>query len=155
MTKDDIAQGLRICGKKMGCGHCPGKGLQDPLGERLCTELLMLRAAALIEQQDARIAGLEAKAPRWIPVTERLPEAKEGNWSGIARVLVTVQPYCFLTDEPATPYVTSAAYDIEQRIFDVGGLGAVNAVLFESDKPRLTITHWMPLPEAPKEENGG
>ena len=84
-------------------------------------------------------------------MTERLPEAKEGNWSGIAMVLVTVQPYCFLTDEPATPYVTSAAYDIEQRIFDVGGLGAVNAVLFESDKPRLTITHWMPLPEAAKE----
>ena len=59
---------------------------------------------------------------------------------------MTVQPYCFLTDEPATSYVTSAAYDIEQRIFDVGGLGAVNAVLFESDKPRLTITHWMPMP---------
>lgn len=151
MTKDEITRGLRICGKKMGCGHCPGKGLQDPLGERLCTELLMLRAAALIEQQDARIAGLEAKVPRWIPVTERLPEAKEGNWSGIARVLVTVQPYCFLTDEPATPYVTSAAYDIEQRIFDVGGLGAVNAVLFESDKPRLTITHWMPYPKPPQE----
>ena len=151
MTKDEITRGLRICGKKMGCGHCPGKGLQDPLGERLCAELLMLRAADLIEQQAARIAELEAKVPRWIPVTERLPEAKEGNWSDIARVLVTVQPYCFLTDEPATPYVTSAAYDIEQRIFDVGGLGTVNAVLFESDKPRLTITHWMPLPEAAKE----
>ena len=151
MTKDEIARGLRICGEKMGCGHCPGKWLLDQLGERRCDELLMLRAAELIEQQDARIAGLEAKAPRWIPVTERLPEAKEGNWSGIARVLVTVQPYCFLTDEPATPYVTSAAYDIEQRIFDVGGLGAVNAVLFESDKPRLTITHWMPHPKPPQE----
>ena len=151
MTKDDIAQGLRICGKKMGCGHCPGKWLLDQLGERRCDELLMLRAAALIEQQDARIAGLEAKAPRWIPVTERLPEAEEENWNGIARVLVTVQPYCFLTDEPATPYVTSAVYDIEQRIFDVGGLGAINAVLFESDKPRLTITHWMPYPKLPKE----
>ena len=111
----------------------------------------MLRAAELIEQQDARIAGLEAKVPRWIPVTERLPEAEEGNWSGIARVLVTVQPYCFLTDEPATPYATSAAYDIEQRIFDVGGLGAINAVPFESDKPRLTITHWVPYPKPPKE----
>lgn len=151
MTKDEITRGLRICGKKMGCGHCPGKWLLDQLGERRCDELLMLRAADLIEQQDARIAGLEAKAPRWIPVTERLPEAKEGNWNGIARVLVTVQPYCFLTDEPATPYVTSAVYDIEQRIFDVSGLGAVNAVLFESNKPRLTITHWMPYPKPAQE----
>lgn len=73
MTKDDIAQGLRICGKKMGCGHCPGKWLKNPLGERRCDELLMLRAAELIEQQDARIAGLEAKVPRWIPVTEKIP----------------------------------------------------------------------------------
>ena len=75
MTKDEITRALRICGKKMGCGHCPGKWLPDQLGERRCDELLMLRAAELIEQQDARIAGLEAKVPRWIPVTERLPEA--------------------------------------------------------------------------------
>lgn len=141
ITPEELVKELRDC--EDDCMECP-------IAVREIGCLALAAAADLIEQQDARIAGLEAKAPRWIPVTERLPEAKEGNWSGIARVLVTVQPYCFLTDEPATPYVTSAAYDIEQRIFDVVGLGAVNAVLFESDKPRLTITHWMPLPEAPE-----
>ena len=65
MTKDDIAQGLRICGKKMGCGHCPGKWLLDQLGERRCDELLMLRAADLIEQQTARIKELETEARRY------------------------------------------------------------------------------------------
>lgn len=145
ITKEEITRALRICGNSRKCTECP-------LGDvEFCLHIMTTCAADLIEQQTARIAELEAKVPRWIPVTERLPEAKEGNWSGIARVLVTVQPYCFLTDEPATPYATSAAYDIEQRIFDVGGLGAVNAVLFESGKPRLTITHWMPLPEAAKE----
>lgn len=145
MTKDEIVRSLRACGGHTNCAGCyvdPSTG---------CFDRLTLAAADLIERQTARIAELEAKVPRWIPVTERLPEAKEGNWSGIARVLVTVQPYCFLTDEPATPYATSAAYDIEQRIFDVGGLGTVNAVLFESDKPRLTITHWMPYPKPPQE----
>lgn len=144
MTKDEIVKALRACGRGC-CDDCVC------FKKKISCKEKNLGAADLIEQQAARITELEAKVPRWIPVTERLPEAKEGNWSGIARVLVTVQPYCFLTDEPATPYVTSAAYDIEQRIFDVGGLGAVNAVLFESDKPRLTITHWMPLPEAAKE----
>lgn len=146
MTKDEITRALRICGNSRKCTECP-------LGDvEFCLHIMTTCATDLIEQQAARIAELEAKVPRWIPVTERLPEDKEGNWSGIARVLVTVQPYCFLTDEPATPYVTSAAYDIEQRIFDVGGLGAVNAVLFESDKPRLTITHWVPYPKLPEEE---
>ena len=147
MTPEEIVRSLRACGGHTNCAGCyvdPSTG---------CFDRLKLAAADLIEQQAARIAELEANVPRWIPVTERLPEAEEGNWSGIARVLVTVQPYCFLTDEPATPYATSAAYDIEQRIFDVGGLGTVNAVLFESDKPRLTITHWMPHPKPAQEGN--
>lgn len=145
ITKEEITRALRICGNSRKCTECP-------LGDvEFCLHIMTTCATDLIEQQTARIAELEAKVPRWIPVTERLPEAKEGNLNDIARVLVTVQPYCFFTDEPETPYVTSAVYDIEQRIFDVGGLGAVNAVLFESDKPRLTITHWMPLPEAAKE----
>lgn len=153
MTPEEIVHSLNCCFGFGTCEECTARGIEhDPLPCKMsCKESLGLFAADLIEQQAARIAELEAKVPRWIPVTERLPEAKEGNWSDIARVLVTVQPYCFLTDEPATPYVTSAAYDIEQRIFDVGGLGAVNAVLFESDKPRLTITHWMPYPKLPKE----
>ena len=149
MTKDEITRALRICGNRGKCAECPLRDAES------CLHIMTTCATDLIEQQAARIAELEAKVPRWIPVTERLPEAKEGNWSGIARVLVTVQPYCFLTDEPATPYATSAAYDIEQRIFDVGGLGAINAVPFESDKPRLTITHWVPYPKPPKEENDG
>nr|DAH12387.1 MAG TPA: Protein of unknown function (DUF551) [Bacteriophage sp.] len=151
MTTEQIVKALRVCGESRFCKECPSNELKDTMGVYPCADLLMMKAADLIEQQAARIAELKAKAPRWIPVTERLPEAKEGNWSGIARVLVTVQPYCFLTDEPATPYATSAAYDIEQRIFDVGGLGAINAVPFESDKPRLTITHWVPYPKPPKE----
>lgn len=36
-------------------------------------------AAALIEQQAAKIEELEEKIPRWIPVAERLPEV-EGKY---------------------------------------------------------------------------
>lgn len=130
MTKDDIAQGLRICGKKMGCRHCPGKRLKDPLGERLCTELLMLRAAALIEQQDARIAGLEAKVPRWIPVTERLPEVHQNTRKSEAMLVYT-----------------------RRKLFMVAIWNGIDwlAPMDFWDAWGDEIVYWMPLPEAPKE----
>lgn len=130
MTKDDIAQGLRICGKKMGCGHCPGKGLQDPLGERLCTELLMLRAAALIEQQDARIAGMEAKVPRWIPVEERLPEVHKNTRKSDAMLVYT-----------------------RRKLFMVAVWNGIDwlAPMDFWNAWGDEIVYWMPLPEAPKE----
>ena len=145
MTTEELVNALCNEAEKNPCA-C----LCEKCDRTSCMTPLLRAAAFKIDLKTAKIKELEEKIPRWIPVTERLPEANEGNLSGIAMVLVTVQPY-FLTDEPATPYATSAAYDIEQRIFDVGGLGAINAVPFESDKPRLTITHWMPLPEAAKE----
>ena len=130
MTKDEITRGLRICGKKMGCGHCPGKGLQDPLGERLCTELLMLRAAALIEQQDARIAGLEAKVPRWIPVTERLPEVHQNTRKSDAMLVYT-----------------------RRKLFMVAVWNGIDwlAPMDFWDAWGDEIVYWMPLPGAPKE----
>lgn len=126
MTKDEITRGLRICGKKMGCGHCPGKGLQDPLGERLCTELLMLRAAALIEQQDARIAGLEAKVPRWIPVTEKIPPDQE-------EVLVLTR------SKNGVRNVDKGYWAIDHFIH----------------RGRAQVTHWMPLPGWPEDVKDG
>lgn len=135
MTKDEIARGLRICGKKMGCGHCPGKGLQDPLGERLCTELLMLRAAALIEQQDARIAGLEAKVPRWIPVTERLPE------NGVP-VLVN-----YIGNNYGKYHPDAIAVWTDYGCF--WWEGSLEDCYAEVAMP---ITHWMPLPGWPEDE---
>ncbi len=125
MTKDEITRALRICGKKMGCGHCPGKGLQDPLGERLCTELLMLRAAALIEQQEARITGLEAKVPRWIPVTEKIPPDQE-------EVLVLTR------SKNGVRNVDKGYWAIDHFIH----------------RGRAVVTHWMPLPGWPEVQNG-
>lgn len=155
----------RMC-KSFGdsCEDCPANDVSGCMVDQLYEEIVPIvekwakenprktRQDVFLEQWPETTPD-EHGVKMWIPVTERLPEAKEGNWSGIARVLVTVQPYCFLTDEPATPYATSAVYDIEQRIFDVGGLGAINAVPFESDKPRLTITHWMPYPKPAQEGN--
>ena len=96
---------------------------------------------------------LEEEPPEtpWIPVAERLPQDEDGKWGSIVSVLVTVQSCSLLSGEPTKPFVTSAAYDTEQLIFDINGLGAINAAPSESGKPRTTVTHWMPYPKLPKE----
>ncbi len=82
----------------------------------------------------------------WIPVTKRLPQDEDGKWGSIVSVLVTVQSCSLLTGEPSKPFATSAAYDTEQMIFDINGLGAINAAPIENGKPRTVVTHWMPMP---------
>lgn len=162
MTKDDIAQGLRICGKKMGCGHCPGKGLQDPLGERLCTELLMLRAAALIEQQDARIAGLEAKVPRWIPVEERLPKKgedgrRDSDWVHCIVSVIWTYGSNFADGDAGTHMFSAPAlFDADQKIWRVGSTDessfSVNALIpLENSDGDFFVTRWMLYPKLPQE----
>ena len=79
MTPEEIVHSLNCCFGFGTCEECTARGIEhDPLPCKMsCKESLGLFAADLIEQQAARIAELEAKVPRWISVTERLP--KEEN----------------------------------------------------------------------------
>jgi len=67
---------------------------------------------------------------RWIPVTERLPEV------GVA-VLVTYLGY---NDGKKYSNMTACYSDWGWHWWEV------------EDEVKVTITHWMPLPESPKEE---
>lgn len=62
----------------------------------------------------------------WISVKERLPEKKR-------RVMV---------------YTTQGMYRLGVFSF----VGKEGAVWFKCDRSCITCTHWMPLPEPPKEE---
>lgn len=70
MTKDEIVKSLRACGRNC-CDDCVC------FKEKMLCKVKNLEAADLIEQQAARIAELEAKVPRWIPVTEKIPPDQE------------------------------------------------------------------------------
>ena len=70
MTTEEIVKSLRACGR----GHCYDCVCFEK--EIPCKEK-NFGAAELIEQQAARIAELEAKVPRWIPVTEKIPPDQE------------------------------------------------------------------------------
>lgn len=124
MTSEKIVQSLRCCFGFGGCQDCAARGIEyEPLPCKMsCKESLGLFAADLIEQQDARIAGLEAKVPRWIPVTEKIPPDQE-------EVLVLTR------SKNGVRNVDKGYWAIDHFIH----------------RGRTVVTHWMPLPEAPKE----
>ena len=82
--------------------------------------------ADLMQEQKERIVELEEKleAQRWIPVTERLPD-KPGH-------------YLVLSKNRNHSVQTFLVYDETRKEF----------IHIENG----TITHWMPLPEAPEQE---
>lgn len=129
MTKDEITRALRICGNSRKCTECP-------LGDvEFCLHIMTTCAADLIEQQAARIAELEAKVPRWIPATERLPE------NGVP-VLVN-----YIGNNYGKYHPDAIAVWTDYGCF--WWEGSLEDCYAEVAMP---ITHWMPLPGWPEEE---
>ena len=94
----------------------------------LCDDLA--EAADLIEAQAKEIEKLRAQLPRWIPVTERLPEV----WRN---------------DETAE-LVNYMIYSPDFGV-DIGNYHAKAKKWLCMALP-CTVTHWAPLPEPPKVE---
>lgn len=93
-------------------------------GDDCCEESILSGVLALIEH-------LEAQQPTWISVKERLPEMYEDGSADI--VLVT-----------DGQFIHMAAYSNEKWYFAECG---------EMKEPMFyKVTHWMPLPEPPEEE---
>ena len=89
------------------------------------TSLLLLKAADAIEDLDNRLnLHRQGKIGHWIPVTERLPEA----------------PGMYLCFEVGGYY---------------GGYSEIKVIYFDRICFHLAkymeVTHWMPLPEPPKD----
>lgn len=123
MTKEQIVKALRVCGESRFCKECPSNELKDTMGVYPCADLLMMKAADLIEQQAAKIKELEAKVPRWIPVAEKIPPDQE-------EVLVLTR------SKNGVRNVDKGYWAIDHFIH----------------RGRAEVTHWMPLPGWPEEE---
>jgi hypothetical protein len=102
--------------------------------------LLMKQAADAIEELQGRARVLEKLAdkwceavPKWIPVTERLPEK-------INYYLVHVKCEC---DGKLVSAWKQIGWFCEKFYWEH---------LHGDDVFKETVTHWMPLPEPPKEE---
>lgn len=124
MTKEEIVKALQGC-RKSGCRFCKYRLDRAPL----CSDALMRDASDMIEAQAAEIEKLKAQLPRWIPVTERLPEQD-------VPVLARFEDGLIPRQSP--------------DIVLWNGRGWMHLHLHRNV---CGITHWMPLPELPKEED--
>lgn len=121
MTRQEIVQALRQCAKS-DCSSC---GMCPIFPDRECVEHLATAAASLIERLTAENAALREKVPQWISVEERRPEPGK-------RVLATDGVFV------GEAYRTSA--DTWRRYDGIAMRDCLGSV----------VTHWMPLPDAPK-----
>lgn len=124
MTDKEIIQALRICATHIekGCGLCP------QMKYVRCTERLADEAITMIERLTAENAALREKVPQWISVEDRLPEVWKNEEND---VLVNYMIY--------TPEFGA----------DIGNYHA-EAKRWLCMAIPCTVTHWMPLPEAPE-----
>ena len=124
MTDKEIVQALHICGEGHPCRDCQLYGK-----EISCVETLCKYALALIERLTAENAALREKVPQWISVEDRLPEV----WK----------------NEENDVLVNYMIYAPEFGV-DIGNYHA-EAKRWLCMAIPCTVTHWMPLPEAPEE----
>lgn len=106
----------------------------------------------LDEVNEACRMGMEAlERTRWIPCSERLPESDE-VWG---KYIVVYRYSCpsIWDDISENVSVTVADYCHEQKVWSMAGGEVINALIdSENVHPFAScITHWMPLPEPPKE----
>ena len=88
---------------------------------------------------------------RWVPVSERLPEVKNAV-EGSEDVLVAIKYKDDLRGEPRTICIGFYFQGGEWWTYTEHDCGIVGG---EPGHSGDTVTHWMPLPEAPKEAANG
>lgn len=122
MTGQEIAQALRCCAE----GECKDCQLY---GKIACVETLCKYALDLIERLTAENAALREKVPQWISVEDRLPEAWKNEEDNTLINYMIYSPYFGV---------------------DIGNYHKEAGTWLCMALP-CTVTHWMPLPEAPEE----
>ena len=143
LKPEELVKALRCTATPGGptgdCEMCPyyrRENLNDELKEKLGTDTwtscdidkVGMDAADQIERDQKEIEALRAKLPKWISVKERLP-------------IDRLKKYLVAFRDAGGSIVDMARY------FPSDGWTCDNW-----DVPQNLITHWMPLPEPPKED---
>ena len=128
-TPEAIKKGLECCMKasEYACDHCP-----------YYKECISFEANNIYRDALAYITQLEALGPGWISVKDRLPEPSTYVLALTAPGALSVGQNVIVAD-----YIHPKSED--HGVF-------VIAYTNYDDKDIVSVTHWMPLPEPPKEE---
>ena len=136
-TPDEIKKALRICSGKLldycdACNYCNWSS-DCACNSRMCADALdyIQQLENHIGELTEKVAQLEAAQPKWISVEERLPDDR-GNF--ITKI------HCDNGD-----WIEVNTFDHMEKEW---WHDAVNCTV----KATEFVTHWMPLPEAPKED---
>ena len=121
LKPEELVKALRCCAE----GECSGCPMYAD--KQRCQEQTLASSADQIEHDQKEIEALRAKLPKWISVKERLP-------------IDRLKKYLVAFRDTGGSIVDMARY------FPSDGWTCDNW-----DVPQNLITHWMPLPEPPKE----
>lgn len=138
MDYSELVKSLRICVNGTTCLGCIKNADGTEYGCKPLGDIELVREAAdTIEELEAvckkqevdlvEMTGELASKPKWIPVTERLPKYGE-------RVLVF------------------GGFTMYVAYYDKNRYGGESWHKLNSKSHYCNPTHWMPLPEPPKEE---
>lgn len=130
-TPEDIKKALECCSKAEDFLDCMELVLDCPYvvrGEHDCMDRLARDALTYIQQLESQIADNGKKVPRWISVKERLP--KDGQ-----KVIAAFRD--------------GEGVIVDQARYSNGEFDFANWAYVWHEN----ITHWMPMPEPPKEEH--
>lgn len=138
MTREEIVKALRACSnEKTNCSKCP---MWDSKPDLRCMDLAMKRAADMLEQ-DAKTG--------WISVKDRLPDEEED-----VLLLVREVEHYGRHAEKRNVYrwvFTGWRVDDEWATTYCHGYKRIQEENEKSTYCEHMVTHWMPLPEPPKE----
>lgn len=137
MDLEDIKRGLRAEIKKRENEQY--STFQTNVRE-MCKDVL-----AKLEEQESAIAELKEER-RWRSVSKELPKVEEG-YGEIFLVAVETES----NTNPKGSYVTSAEFCDGEWYNDATGNEIEENIEREDCFYRSRITHWMPLPKAPKD----
>ena len=123
MTGQEIVQALRCCAE----GECKDCAMHED--KQRCQENLLDKAAEAIERLTAENAALREKVPQWISAEDGPPEAWKSEEDNTLINYMIYSPYFGV---------------------DIGNYHKEAGTWLCMALP-CTVTHWMPLPDAPEE----
>ena len=144
MDYTELVKSLRVCCTN-GCDDCA----YDTGNDTKCYVDMLHDAADAIETLEKTQRGDNALGQRWISAKERLPE-EPGAYIVFLRAFAGDKELGLA--EYDLSYATEMFFDKAQMLW-VGEGESYNAILSAVDATNAYhVTHWMPLPEPPKEE---
>ena len=134
---EDLVKRLRTCGNSLSCNKCKWRPECAGISEafRKAADAIEKLQEDSVPIDDMEMILSEVAKPRWIPVTETLPKTRDSILGKKSSKVIVAFRFDDGTQGTDTAHTLNGEWVFEDHITVVA----------------RTVTHWMPLPEPPKE----